>query len=77
MDDALKQIGEAMSVFVGRVSGIYANQVTFGCTLTGRALYDVVRARMIREHLRKVFDAFLESFDEEIEDELTQKQPVK
>jgi len=70
MQEALKQLDEAAALFAKKAFEIHAEQVTFVCTQTGKLLFDAVRARMFRERLSQQVNAILESYDEEIEEEL-------
>ena len=66
LNEALKGLG--LEDFVMKVSRIFSDQVTCICTETGEPLFDLARARIIREKLRATFDAVLEVIDEEIQE---------
>lgn len=70
-EEALEQLDQAVSALAIKAFEIYAEQVTFACTQTGKWLFDDVRARLLRERLSKHFNAILESCDDEREEELT------
>lgn len=66
LNEALKNLG--LEDFVMKVARIFSDQVSCVCTETGEPLFDLARARIIREKLRLTFDAVLEVIDGEIED---------
>jgi len=66
INEALQGLG--IEEFMLKVTGVFADQVTSVCTETGKPLFDLVRARIIREKLRLTFDAIFEVIDDEIED---------
>lgn len=54
--------------FVVNTTKVFSEQVTDVCIVTLRPLFDVDKARAIREFLKRSFDAVIEVIDEEIEE---------
>jgi hypothetical protein len=65
-NDAIQQLD--LEGFILKTIGIVADQVTSVCTETGQPLFDVVRARILRNKIKDAFDAIMEVIDEEIKE---------
>jgi hypothetical protein len=66
LDDAVKQMG--IGDFYEKVVSVFSDQVTCVCTKTGRPLFDLEKATLIRGQVAQVFDAILQVMDEEIKE---------
>jgi len=65
-NDAIQQLD--LEGFILKTIGIVSDQVTSVCTETGQPLFDVVRARILRNKIKDAFDAIMEVIDEEIKE---------
>ena len=65
-NDAIQQLD--LEGFILKTIGIVSDQVTSVCTETGQPLFDVVRARILRNKIKDAFDAIMEVIDKEIKE---------
>ena len=65
-NDAIQQLD--LEGFILKTIGIVSDQVTSVCTETGQPLFDVVRARILRNKIKDALDAIMEVIDEEIKE---------
>ena len=66
LNDAFKEL--ELENFFKNVITKFSDQVTCVCTKTGSPLFDIQKARIIRDVLANAFTALLETIDEEIEE---------